>query len=78
MACHAINRSFEIQIFPDLHGLLRGNPYVEPECECPQPRRHSRAGFFWPSVQRKTDNQESALYVNHVIGMALGTIELMR
>ena len=31
-------------------------------------------GFFWPGIQRKTDNQETAL----LIGMALGTIDVAR
>jgi hypothetical protein len=33
-------------------------------------------GFLWPGVQKKTDNQNKALYVNHLIGMALGTTEV--
>jgi hypothetical protein len=35
-------------------------------------------GSFWPGIQKKTDNQEGALYVNHLIDMALGTIEVAR
>ncbi|HZR05604.1 MAG TPA: hypothetical protein VFA61_07230 [Candidatus Udaeobacter sp.] len=35
-------------------------------------------GFFWPGIQSKTDNQDKALYVNHLVGMALGTIEVAR
>jgi hypothetical protein len=33
-------------------------------------------GFLWPGVQQKTDNQNKATYVNHLIGMALGTIDV--
>jgi hypothetical protein len=33
-------------------------------------------GFLWPGIQKKTDNQNKALYVNHLIGMARGTIEV--
>jgi len=29
-------------------------------------------GFLWPGIQRKTDNQNKAIYVNHLIGMAVG------
>jgi hypothetical protein len=35
-------------------------------------------GFLWPGIQKKTDNQDKAVYVNHLIGMALGTIEVAR
>jgi hypothetical protein len=35
-------------------------------------------GLFWPGIQKKTDNQENALYVNHLIEMALGTIQVAR
>src|SRR6266487_1417537 len=35
-------------------------------------------GFLWPGIQKKTDNQDNVLYVNHLIGMALGTIEVAR
>jgi hypothetical protein len=33
-------------------------------------------GFLWPGIQRKTDNQEKAIYVNHLIGMAVGAIDV--
>ena len=33
-------------------------------------------GFLWPGVQGKTDNQKKVNYVNHLIGMALGAIDV--
>lgn len=33
-------------------------------------------GFLWPGIQKKADNQNKVIYVNHLIGMALGTIEI--
>lgn len=33
-------------------------------------------GFLWPGIQKKTDNQEKMGYVNHLIGMALGAIDV--
>jgi hypothetical protein len=33
-------------------------------------------GFLWPGVQRKTDNQNKATCVSHLIGMALGAIDV--
>lgn len=33
-------------------------------------------GFLWPGIQKKTDNQKKALYLDHLIGMALGTTEV--
>jgi hypothetical protein len=33
-------------------------------------------GFLWPGIQKKTDNQNKVIYVNHLIGMALGTIDI--
>jgi hypothetical protein len=33
-------------------------------------------GFLWPGAQRKADNQSKATYVNHLIGMALGAIDV--
>jgi len=33
-------------------------------------------GFLWPGIQRKTDNQDKAIYVNHLIGMAVGAIDV--
>jgi hypothetical protein len=35
-------------------------------------------GFLWPGIQRKTDNQDKVFYVNHLIGMAIGTIDVGR
>jgi len=35
-------------------------------------------GFLWPGIQHKTDNQNKIIYVNHLISMALGTIEVAR
>jgi len=33
-------------------------------------------GFLWPGIQKKTDTHNKAIYVNHLIGMALGTIDI--
>lgn len=33
-------------------------------------------GFLWPGIQRKTDNQDKAIYVNHLLGMAVGAIDV--
>jgi hypothetical protein len=33
-------------------------------------------GFLWPGIQKRTDNQDRAVYVNHLIGMALGTVDV--
>jgi hypothetical protein len=33
-------------------------------------------GFIWPGVQKKTDHQNKVIYLNHLIGMALGTIDI--
>jgi hypothetical protein len=33
-------------------------------------------GFLWPGVQKKSDRQNSAIYVNHLVGMALGDIDI--
>ena len=33
-------------------------------------------GFLWPGAQRKTDNHSKATYVNHLIGMALGAVDV--
>jgi hypothetical protein len=33
-------------------------------------------GFLWPGAQRKTNNQSKASYVNHLIGMALGAVDV--
>jgi hypothetical protein len=35
-------------------------------------------GFLWPGIQKKTDKQDKALYVNHLVEMALGTVEVAR
>src|SRR2546430_9982504 len=35
-------------------------------------------GFLWPGIQKKTANQDKVNYVNHLIGMALGTIEIAK
>jgi hypothetical protein len=35
-----------------------------------------QVGFLWPGIQPKTDNQNKATYVNHLIGMALGTVDV--
>jgi hypothetical protein len=33
-------------------------------------------GFLWPGIQKKSDNQNTVIYVNHFLGMALGTINI--
>jgi hypothetical protein len=33
-------------------------------------------GFLWPGLQRKTDAQRKATYMNHLIGMALGAVDV--
>src|SRR6201999_2867702 len=33
-------------------------------------------GFLWPGIQRKTANQDKAIYVNHLIDMAVGAIDV--
>lgn len=33
-------------------------------------------GFLWPGIQHKTDKQNKIIYVNHLIGMARGAIEV--
>jgi len=33
-------------------------------------------GSLWPGVQKKTDNRDKATYVNHMLGMALGAVEV--
>lgn len=33
-------------------------------------------GFFWPGIQKKSDIQNGAIYLNHLIGMALGAIDV--
>jgi hypothetical protein len=36
----------------------------------------NQLGFLWPGIQKKTDNQNEVIYVNHLIGMALGAIDI--
>ena len=33
-------------------------------------------GFLWPGIQRKSSNQDRGIYVNHLLGMALGAIDI--
>jgi hypothetical protein len=33
-------------------------------------------GFIWPGMQKKSSNQNKVIYVNHLLGMALGTINI--
>lgn len=33
-------------------------------------------GSLWPGVQKKTDNRDKATYINHLLGMALGAVEV--
>jgi hypothetical protein len=33
-------------------------------------------GFLWPGIQKKTADQNKLIYVNHLIGMALGAIDV--
>jgi hypothetical protein len=33
-------------------------------------------GFLWPGIQRKSDRQNTTIYVNHLIVMALGGIDI--
>ena len=33
-------------------------------------------GFVWPGVQKKSGDQNREVYVNHLVGMALGTINI--
>jgi hypothetical protein len=33
-------------------------------------------GFLWPGIQKKTDNQNKTVYLNHLIRMALGTVHV--
>lgn len=35
-------------------------------------------GFLWPGIQKKSSNQDKASYVNHLLGMALGTVDVAR
>jgi hypothetical protein len=36
----------------------------------------SELGSLWPGIQHKTDNQNKIIYVNHLIGMARGAIDV--
>jgi len=33
-------------------------------------------GFLWPGIQKKSGDQNRAIYVNHLLGMALGAINI--
>jgi hypothetical protein len=33
-------------------------------------------GFLWPGTQKKTDNQNKVIWLNHLIGMAVGTVDI--
>ena len=33
-------------------------------------------GSLWPGIQKKSSNQDKASYVNHLLGMALGAVEV--
>lgn len=33
-------------------------------------------GFLWPGIQKKSSNQNKVTYVNHLVGMALGAINI--
>lgn len=33
-------------------------------------------GFLWPGMQKKAGNQDKLIYLNHLIGMALGAIDI--
>jgi len=33
-------------------------------------------GFLWPGIQKKSGDQNRAIYVNHLVGMALGAINI--
>ena len=33
-------------------------------------------GFLWPGIQGKTDNQNKATYVNHLLSMAVGAVDV--
>jgi hypothetical protein len=35
-------------------------------------------GALWPGVQKKSSNQDKASYVNHLLGMALGAVDVVR
>jgi len=33
-------------------------------------------GFLWPGIQKKSGDQNRATYLNHLLGMALGAINI--
>ena len=33
-------------------------------------------GSLWPGIQKKSSNQDKASYVNHLLGMALGAVQI--
>jgi hypothetical protein len=33
-------------------------------------------GFLWPGIQKKSSNQDRVTYVNHVLGMAVGAVNI--
>jgi hypothetical protein len=33
-------------------------------------------GSLWPGIQKKSNNQDKASYVNHLLGMALGAVDV--
>jgi hypothetical protein len=33
-------------------------------------------GFIWPGIQKNTNIQDKMMYVNHLVGMALGTVDV--
>jgi hypothetical protein len=33
-------------------------------------------GFLWPGIQKKSSNQDRVIYVNRLVGMALGAINI--
>ena len=33
-------------------------------------------GSIWPGIQKKSSNQDKASYVNHLLGMALGAVDV--
>jgi len=36
----------------------------------------NEVGSLWPGIQKKTGVQDKAIYVNHIVGMALGAVEV--
>jgi hypothetical protein len=36
----------------------------------------NEVGFLWPGIQKKTAVQDKATYLNHILGMALGAVEV--